>query len=210
MKKIYSKLCALINRNRKTHLFLWSLLVIGIITGSFFIVLLDKTDKLYVSNQITNFFSNVKTGENLNYWTALVNAIVSNFSICLIIWLLGISVIGIPIVLFILFSKGFILGFSIGAIIYKYKISGLLLSLVYTTPHIIINTFLIMVISYYSFMFSMNMVVSLIKKKNLTLKSGINKYLKVLTICLAGFLLTSLFEVFVTPKLLKFFGFLIK
>lgn len=50
-------------------------------------------------------------------------------------WLLGLSVVGAPLVLVLLFSKGFALGFSIGFLVESFSGKGLLLAIASILPH---------------------------------------------------------------------------
>ena len=53
------------------------------------------------------FFNNIKDNK-LNYIDTLKNSIISNMSLIIVIWLLGISIIGVPIITFLYFCKSFV------------------------------------------------------------------------------------------------------
>ena len=118
--KYLDKLRNIIKINKKTLLFFTILLIIGIITGSIFMAILNETDKKLVIDYFNNFISNIENNK-LNFFEALKNGLFNNMLYILIIWLLGISVIGIPIVIIMFFIKSFTLGFSISSIIFNYK-----------------------------------------------------------------------------------------
>ena len=138
MKLKMDKLKLSIKRNKKLLVFLSVLGIIGIAAGSIFNIMLNETDKSLVSSYITNFFDNI-ANNTLDNVSALKNGFINEISYVLIIWLLGISVIGIPIILFMYFSKFFILGFSISSIISNYGFKGCLLTFGYIFPHKIIS-----------------------------------------------------------------------
>ena len=138
------------------------------------------------------------------------NAILNNIGFILLIWLLGISVIGIPIIIFLFFSKVFTLGFSISSIIFNYKLKGTLLSLFYVFPHHIINIYIYIVLIAYAISLSLKIIDSIIKRKIIDFKLVMNKYLYVLLISFIVIIITTLLEVFMVPSLMKFIMSVIK
>lgn len=202
MKKILDKLKDKIKLNKRMVIFLLGLMIIAIITGAVFATTLNKTDQALIKDYLAKFIQNIETNK-LDYFEAFKSSFVSNTIFVLGIWLLGISVIGIPIMLFMYFSKAFILGFSVSNIIINYKLKGCLLSFLYIFPHHIINLFIFIFLVVYAFAFSAKIINAIFKRKSIDFKLIINKYLLVLLICFIGITITSLLEVFLTPNLIK-------
>ena len=136
MKKVMDKLLNTIRFDKKYVLFCMVLVIIGIISGSLFIVILNSTDKSLVIEYITNFIDNIKNS-SFNYIDTFKNTILINYIIIVIITILGFTYILAPINILILFYKAFIIGFSMSSFILTLKIKGLLLSIVYIFPHLI-------------------------------------------------------------------------
>ena len=130
MKKYMDKLTYKLKTNKKVIIFLLVLTTIGIISGTIFSLVISSDDKTLVLNQINGFFESIKNN-SLNPLEAFKNSVIDNYSVTLVIWLLGISIIGLPIIILLFFSKSFIIGFTIGNIIMNYKVKGLLISLIY-------------------------------------------------------------------------------
>ena len=104
--KLLDKLKNKLKINKRLFLFLIVLLLIGITFGSIFITILEENDRTLVYNSLKDFFENIK-GQKLDYFSSLKNSMLINLLTIFIIWLLGISVIGIPILIIIFFSKFF-------------------------------------------------------------------------------------------------------
>lgn len=204
MKLKMDKLKFSIKRNKKLLVFLIVLGMIGIVAGSVFNIMLNESDKSLVSSYITNFFDNI-TNNTLDNVSALKNGFIGEISYVLIIWLLGISIIGIPIILFMYFSKFFVLGFSISSIISNYGFKGCLLSLSYIFPHKIINIIIYTLLTFFTLKVSGKILFTIIKKEKMDFKIVLNKYLIVLLISMGIIILTTLFEIFVTPIIIKLF-----
>lgn len=202
MKKVKDKFKLTIIKNKKTLIFLGTIAVIAIIFGSLFSVILNDGDKTLVNEYINNFFENIKNN-NLNYLDALKNGSINTFSYILIVWLLGISIIGLPIVIFMYFSKLFVISFSVSSIITNYGFKGCLLSFSYIFPHHIIYIIVHTLLTVYSIKLSLKLLFSILKKDKLDFKPIINKYLVVLIISILFSLGALLFEVFITPKFIN-------
>jgi stage II sporulation protein M len=204
MNKLLNNVRYEVIREKRLYLFLTIMLFMGVISGSIFLTVLKEADKLSVTNHLVAFFTEIKNN-NIQYSLAFKNSVSSNLLFIILIWLLGISVIGIPIIIFIVFIKGFIIGFSVGAIILQYKIIGLLGALAYIFPHIIISSFIILILSCYALYLSFNIFWSIVQRKNMNFKNIINRYSFIMLISIIGMILASFFEVFLSPYFIKFF-----
>lgn len=209
MKKVTDKFKITIKHNKKVIFFLGIIAVIAIIFGSLFSVMLNESDKNLTLEYINNFFENIKNN-NLNYILALKNGSISSLGFILIVWLLGVSIIGMPIVLFMYFSKFFVIGFSISSIIKGYGLKGCLLSFAYIFPHHIIYIIVYTILTVYSIKMSIKLISTIIKKDKIDFKPIINKYLLVLLLSVIIAVLTLLFEVFITPKIINLILLLVK
>lgn len=199
------KLKKIIKYDKRIMTFLNVIAIIGIITGSIFMVVLNKNDKEMVLKSIKDFFENLMNNE-FNYMSTLKNTIISNLLFSLIIWIMGISVVGVLVVIFIVFYKSFTLGFTIASIIYTYSIKGCLIALLYIFPHMVINILILLYLSTYSIKLSIILIKSILRKDSFNFKSFINNYLKIYLITLIVLIISSLYESFISPILLRYFA----
>ncbi len=202
MKKQMDKLKKKTTSNKKIIVFLVGLFLIGLIAGSIFITIISKSDQALVKEYIKEFVNKADKNK-LNYLEALKNASLSNGLFIVIVWLLGFSIIGIPIVIFMYFSKAFILGFSLSSFILQYKFKGLLLALIYFFPHHVVNILAYTLIMIYSLKISFILINSIIKKKTISFKAIMNRYLIVFAVSIGMVIVASLYECFVVPFLIK-------
>lgn len=200
--KIMDKLKIRIKLDKKIFLFLLILTIIGITAGAVFVSILNSSDQTLVVDHLNNFLSSIENNK-LDCFLVLKNNLFSNISYILIIWLLGISVIGLPIIIFMFFSKTFILGFSIGAIISSFKAKGILFSIIYTFPGQVLSLLFILFLVMYAMSFSFKMIYVIFKKKTLDFKLIMNKYFKILLLVLIVIVLMSLYDTYLMPRLIK-------
>ena len=203
MKKYMDKLKRNIHINKNLFVFLLVIVIVGVVAGSIFSTIIDTNDKKLVLEYLNSFFNNAKDG-NLNYNTSIVNTLVFTVGFALIMWLLGISVIGFFVVIFMLFMKAFILGFSVSSIITGFGFKGVVLALVYAFPHHIINVLVFMLLTAYALIISYKLIKCITSKKPLDMKHIMHRYLIVLGVSIVLLIITSLYEVYIVPKLLSF------
>ena len=202
MKKQMDKLKNKTTSNKKIIVFLVGLFLIGLIAGSIFITIISKSDQALVKEYIKEFVNKADKNK-LNYLEAWKNASLSNGLFIVMVWLLGFSIIGIPIVIFMYFSKAFILGFSLSSFILQYKFKGLLLALIYFFPHHVVNILAYTLIMIYSLKISFILINSIIKKKTISFKAIMNRYLIVFAVSIGMVIVASLYECFVVPFLIR-------
>lgn len=202
MKRIMDKLLSKIKLNKKILMFLLIISIIAFISGSIFVVLLDKSDKAVINTYFINFINDLAQNK-IDYIFVLKNSLISNIILILSIWLLGISVVGIPIVLFLHFSQIFTFGFGIASIILNYKFKGLILALIYTFPNCLVYILMLLVLTSYSIMLSIKLIITIFKKKQLDFKVISSKYAMILLTSFIISMFYSLYEAFILPNIIK-------
>lgn len=174
-------------------------ILISIILGILYIAILSKSNKAMIKENLEIYFSSLN---KFNYSKAIINILTTNSLYVIGIWLLGISIIGAPLIIVLLLYKSFTLGFTISSIIYFYKIKGIIISLIYMIP-LLINLYLVLFLSYYSLTFSNNLNKLLFLKREINFKNIMRRYIKILIFVLIGIVISSLIEVFIVPNILK-------
>lgn len=207
--KLYAAKNSII-KQKKLYRIIITLMIFGIISGILFIFFISKESKTKALVSIKNFFDLMNTSAGINYGKSLLNTLVNNIGYVLLIWLLGISIIGLPITIVLAFMKSFIVGFSISSIISCYKAKGILGAFLYVFPHQIIILFIYLLLSFYSISFSIKLFKSLFLKQTINFRVVMQKYIKILLISLIGIIIVSLYEVFISTYFIKLFTMLLK
>ncbi len=191
----------LILPNKKINFFVTTILLLGILSGAMFLMMSNETDKTSVITQIQTFFKNISTS-SIDNGLALKNSFIINYIFVGSIFLLGLSMIGIIINIFLTYLKGFLVGFSIASIILTYSVKGLLASILYALFSQLLNVIIVIILSIYSIMFSINLLKIITSKKGNN-RLMLKKYLVILMFCIIVSFLSSLLEVYVFPSILK-------
>ena len=106
-----------INSNAKTYLIVTIMFLIGLIIGIIFVNNTNQTQQESISNYITGFVQSLNSNYQISQAQVLKNAIINNFFITLILWFLGLTVIGIPLIYMFVIYKGYSIGYTIAAVI---------------------------------------------------------------------------------------------
>ena len=177
--------------NKKIILFLFALCIIGILSSSILVTVLSKIDQQEIINYIKNYFSNLSKIDILN---TFIKSLINNIIPILFIWIIGISIIGVPIIIFIYFYKMFILGFTISSFILTYKIKGLLLSFLYVFPSRIISILIYTLICLYAIKISNNLIYIIFNKKDINCSKITKKYIQIFIISIVFVTFNSIYE----------------
>lgn len=209
MKKYMDKLKKNIRINKNLFIFLLVIVIIGLAAGTVFSAILDDNDKALVTDYLNAFLTNSSEGK-LNYDVSIVNTLIFTLGSAILIWILGISVIGFILILLFLFIKAFVLGFSIGGIFLNFHFKGILFSLGYIVPHHVINIMIYILLSSYALIVSFKLISSITSRKPFDFKNILNRYTFILVFSLIILLLTSLYEVYIVPEVMKLLTNLLK
>ena len=198
MKKIIDRI-----RKNKLLTVLFILIFVSVVLGVLFPAFLVEDNKKMIHDSIDEFMVSISKNE-INCLSAFISSITNNFIVTILLWILGISIIGIPVIFFIVFFKGFLVGFSFSSIILTYGVQGFLKAIVYIIPNLI-NLFATFLLSYYALTFSLMIYQSVFRKKNIHWQPIVKRYLKIGLLFLWVAIFISILESYLIPKILFFF-----
>lgn len=199
-KKVKNKLY----EQKKIYLSIIITIALGIISGIIYNLILSKSDHTLITNQLNSFFDAIKKND-INYIPMLFNSLIGNLSLVILIWLLGISIIGLPLIYILCFGKGFLLSFSIVSILTTYKFKGIILAVCYLIPGPIILLLYLIFLGFSSAFFSKKLFSYLFLKQDISLRHSMKRYLQVLLVSIVVASSCSLFDTFFMPNFLKLF-----
>lgn len=107
-----------ISRNLKQYTIVSILFLIGIIAGIMVVNYAQVETKQQIATTITTFLDCLKTDYQIDSIGLFKNVIGNHIIFVFLLWFMGCSVIGIPIVYALIVWKGFSLGYTISSILY--------------------------------------------------------------------------------------------
>jgi stage II sporulation protein M len=204
---VENKMLNSINNHVQNNFWLYvvSLLCIctGIVLGIYSARYMGDFEKTDLLSYLKNFTTTINSG-TINYQAVFMETIKSNIIILIGVWFLGLTMIGIPIILIINIIKGFTIGFTISFIVNGLGIKGIWFSMLGVLPQNFIYIPCVMVASVLAMEFSLTL---LRDRNNSQLTSNILirvtsysfSFMLVLVIMFFGFFM----EAYLTPNIVK-------
>lgn len=199
-----NQLLKLILPSKGINFFVMTILILGILSGAIFLMMSSEVDKNSVIEQIESFFLSVDKG-SIDNGLALRNSLIINYVFVGVIFVMGLSMIGIIVNIFLTYIKGFLVGFSIASIVLTYSYKGLPAVILYTFPTQVFNVIVVSVLAIYSIMFALNLLKIIVSKKNTNNRFMLKKYMVIFMFCIILSFISSLLEVYFFPNVLKLF-----
>lgn len=81
----------------------------GIIVGIFFVKNISELQRQELSEYIRNFVVLLSENANIDYINLLKNSLLQNIIVGLLLWIIGSTAIGLPVLYLIILFKGFLL-----------------------------------------------------------------------------------------------------
>lgn len=204
-----NKLVLELNKNKYKYIFLITIIVLGIISGIILSNILSYNDKKMIGENINIYFSGLKNGEKINYFANLLNSLGVNLLYFILLFIFGISIVGIVLNPFLLYFKSLIIGFTLGIMISLYSYSGIVLGIFSIFPHQVVNLIIYLLLSFYGMNLSYKLFSFLFFKKQFNVVLFRKKYIKILGLSCITLVVSSFYEVFLGDFILKLFTFLI-
>lgn len=204
-KKKYQNLIANHFREHSSiYLFIIVLFLMGVIFGAVVVNSLTLTQKENLYYYLSQFFSQVSNGKVADSKDLFIQSFSHNSKFIGLMWLLGISIIGLPVILILLFIKGMVVGFTVGFLVNQMGWHGFLLSFVSVLPQNIIVIPIFIISATLSVAFSFKMIrQQFIKRMGEPILPLFARYTFLLIIAFLFLAVSAGVEAYVSPVLMK-------
>ena len=120
-------------KNLGLYMLVSFIFIIGVVTGSISVNLMPENQMKDILSFINSFLANVNN-VSVESSEIFVVSLSNNLKTSLLLGVLGFTVIGFPLILALIFLRGYILGFTVGFFIGGLGARGLLLSILSILP----------------------------------------------------------------------------
>ncbi|WP_018922140.1 stage II sporulation protein M [Salsuginibacillus kocurii] len=193
-----------IGANRTTYVFTTVLFLMGVVFGSVMVNSLGLSHKHDLLMYVQQFFTQmseqrVASSTDIFYQSLSQNVIYTGFMA-----LLGLSVVGAPFILLILFIKGMVIGFTVGFLVQQMEVDGFLLAMVSIFPQNMITVPFFLFISVWSLSLSIKLVKRLFyNDQSDMLGSFIKKYVAAVLVTWIMIAVAALVEANLAPIMIR-------
>ncbi|WP_164218147.1 stage II sporulation protein M [Virgibacillus sp. YIM 98842] len=147
------------------YLFMTILFLTGIIFGAILVNSMNFVQKQDLFFYLEQFFSRIAESETIENHAILKESFLFHMKYLVLIFILGLSVIGLPFVWILLFIKGLVVGFSVGFLVNQLGINGLFIASVSIAPQNILIIPIYISAGSMSMIFSLKLLQKLFSKK---------------------------------------------
>jgi stage II sporulation protein M len=189
--------------NLSLYLFVSVLFLMGVIFGAMLVNSLSLEQKQDMTRYLGSFFQTIEQTMDFSNKQSFQQALFFHLKWIGLIWILGLSVVGVPLILILNFLKGVLIGFSVGYLVGQMSWKGLLFSLVSIAPQNLVIIPAIVICSVTAIAFSLYIIKNRFLQHKGTLYTHFVKY-SMVTLAMGGILFgVALFEAYVSPTMMK-------
>ncbi|MDO6451094.1 stage II sporulation protein M [Oceanobacillus profundus] len=193
-----------IKNHATIYLFMIILFLTGIIFGAVIVNSMGFIQKQDLFFYLERFFGQITEGVSIDKIDILWQSFTYHAKYLLLLCILGLSVIGLPLVWVLIFVKGLVIGFSVGFIVNQLGLQGLLLASLSIAPQNILVIPIYITAGSISMIFSLTLINKLFSRKNhQLLLQPLAKYSIIFVILLVVSFAAALVEAYVSNQAMQ-------
>ncbi|WP_020616756.1 stage II sporulation protein M [Paenibacillus daejeonensis] len=185
------------------YVFVSVLLVVGVIFGTLMVHALTLEQQEDLAGDVNHFVQMLSSGMGPDQVQSFWDRAWLHTRWLVLIWLLGISVIGMPLVLALDFLKGVLIGFTVGILIQGHGWHGVLFSLLSVAPPNLIVLPALLIVSVSSISFSIHLVKQRLMLRQGKLRHPFLSHASIAFMMLAALWAAALLEAYLSPHLMS-------
>ncbi len=189
--------------NMNLYLFVGTLVAVGAVFGALLVCALTFEQQQDLAGHLGIYIRRIGDPGALDPAGAFRSSLLFYGKWLALIWLLGISVIGLPAVMILDFLKGVLIGFTVGLLLHEFAWKGLLFSLAAVAPQNALVVPAMMIASVSSARFAYFVVRERLFRRKGMLLPPFLAHTAASALMLAVLCLASLYEAYLSPYLLE-------
>lgn len=192
-----------IGTNRWQYMLVVLLFAVGLIIGNYKVPGLEGGVKNHLLDLLNKYLHSGQK-ESLNGSVLLFYAFLNQAKCIIGIWFLGLTVIGMPIILAVIFLKGFSLGFTVGFLVQEKAGAGILITILSILPQNLLYIPLLIIWAVVGVNFSISIAAGRYNRAG-SLGRALVSYTMLMLIFLVLVLIGAFIEAYFSPWLLQSF-----
>ncbi|SDC42544.1 stage II sporulation protein M [Shouchella lonarensis] len=203
--RIYDAITSHVLEHRSIYFFTATLFLIGVIVGAVIVNSLSLSQRHDLFTYVSQFFHEMNKGYiDVSSSDLFVHSFMHYGKYFGFLWVLGVSLIGLPVIFVLLFAKGVVVGFTVGFLVNQMGAQGFLLSFVSVLPQNIILVPAFIVVSTVSAAFCIRLMRQTIGKvESEPFFPHFLRYTMLVLTVGAFVTVASFFEAYVSPVLMR-------
>ncbi|HWJ02129.1 MAG TPA: stage II sporulation protein M [Verrucomicrobiae bacterium] len=186
--------------NLGLYLVLTGIYVAGVVFGSLGVGALQPEHQTELAGFLQRSFAELA---DTTPQIGIIDLIWENLKIVLVAYVLGMTVIGMPIIFVLIFTRGFVLGFAVGFLVQARGLQGIAVALMSVLPPSLLNIPVLIVTSVCAITFSLSLVRGSAGLQGNTLTRQFAAYSGSVLLMLFIASLAALLQGYLSPLMLK-------
>ncbi|MDF2922051.1 MAG: spoIIM [Paenibacillaceae bacterium] len=189
--------------NLPYYLFIFVLFATGIVFGAVMVNALTLEQKQELSRHLSGFIVTIDQGGGFDPTVSFQQSLMLHLKWIALIWALGLSIIGLPLVFALDFLKGVLVGFSAGYMISEYSWQGMVFALASVLPQNLIIIPAMVVASVAATVFAVQLLKTRMIGKPGQLLQPFWSYTGIAVLMAVLLAVAALYEGYLSPGLMK-------
>jgi len=188
------------------YTFMVILFITGIIFGAIIVNSMNFIQKQDLFFHLEQFFGQIATQKIMTHSDIFKQSFFYHLKYLLFLFILGISIIGLPLIWILLFLKGLVIGFTVGFIVNQLGMNGLLLAILSVAPQNLLIVPIYIGASSLAMIFSLILLEKLFAKRiSQSIMHPLGKYLSSYAMLIIVTVIAALLEAFVAHEAMQSF-----
>lgn len=194
----------------REHLTIYTFMIIlfitGVIFGAIIVNSMHFVQKQDLFFHLEQFFGQIATQNIMTHGDIFKQSVFYHVKYLLFLFILGISLIGLPLIWVLLFLKGLVIGFTVGFIVNQLGMNGLLLAALSVAPQNLIIIPIYIGASSLAMIFSLTLLEKLFARRvSQSIVQPLGKYMTAYVILIVATVFAALLEAFVAHEAMQSF-----
>lgn len=130
--------CSFLKYSANLYIFVAVLFVVGTVFGALIVGALTLEQQQELAGEMNRYAQTAGSGADVSSEALFWDRFWFHFKWMMLIWILGVTVIGVPGILALNFLKGVLIGFAVGVLVQQYGWKGIVFFFLTVVPHNVI------------------------------------------------------------------------
>lgn len=189
--------------NLSLYVFTTVLFIMGVVFGSLIVGALTVEQRQDLLGYLQHFFNGLNQGDIASPAVALKHTAAHHLKYVGLMWILGLSIIGAPLVFVLIFLKGLVIGFTVGFFVRELSWQGLGFIFLSIFPQNVIVVPAMIIVSVASISFSLLLLRNRFIQRRGTIYPQFMSYSFLVLLMACLLMLASVFEAYISPKFMQ-------
>jgi len=185
------------------YIFVTVLFVMGVVFGAIIVNTLSDSQKQDLLHYMGYFFQGLNRDNIAEPRIAFQHAMGDHLKTLGLMWILGLSIVGLPMILILVFLKGLGIGFTVGFLVNQLSWKGLWFAMVAVLPHNLLVVPVMIFVAVSGLQFSLLLVKNRLIQRRGTIYPQFLSYSVSVTAMAIVLVIASFFEAYVSPWLMR-------